>query len=86
MHGESTLNIEYSPDGKKKKNLVAMSDRSITVIYHGMSLTVLYMEAVAKRDKATLLPIIEKIVRPGSIIYSNECLSLILVIWIYLFF
>jgi transposase-like protein len=30
------------------------------------------MEAVAKRDKATLLPIIEKIVRPGSIIYSNE--------------
>ena len=49
-----------------------MSDRSITVIYHGMSLTILYMEAVAKRDKATLLPIIEKIVRPGSIIYSNE--------------
>ena len=34
--------------------------------------SITYMEAVAKRDKVTLLPIIEKIVRAGSIIYSDE--------------
>ena len=33
---------------------------------------VTYMQAVAKRDAATLLPIIQKVVRPGSIVYSDE--------------
>ena len=31
-----------------------------------------YIEAVEKRDAATLLPIIQKIVRPGSIVVSDE--------------
>ena len=31
-----------------------------------------YLETVEKRDAATLLPIIEKVVRPGSIVYSDE--------------
>lgn len=30
------------------------------------------MQTVEKRDAATLLPIIEKVVRPGSIVYSDE--------------
>jgi transposase-like protein len=33
---------------------------------------VTYMQTVAKRDAATLLPIIQKVVRPGSIVYSDE--------------
>ena len=35
-------------------------------------LAVTYMQTVAKRDAATLLPIIQKVVRPGSIVYSDE--------------
>jgi hypothetical protein len=35
-------------------------------------LAVAYMQTVAKRDAATLLPIIQKVVRPGSIVYSDE--------------
>ena len=31
-----------------------------------------YMEIVEKRDANTLLPIIQRIVRPGSVIYSDE--------------
>ena len=31
-----------------------------------------YMETVEKRDKATLLPIVAKVARPGSIIYSDQ--------------
>jgi hypothetical protein len=34
--------------------------------------SVTYMQTVAKRDAATLLPIIQKVVRPGSIVYSDE--------------
>lgn len=30
------------------------------------------MQTVEKRDAATLLPIIENVVRPGSIVYSDE--------------
>jgi hypothetical protein len=30
------------------------------------------MQTVAKRDAATLLPIIEKVVWPGSIVHSGE--------------
>ena len=31
-----------------------------------------YMEIVERRDSATLLPIIQKVVRPGSIVHSDE--------------
>jgi hypothetical protein len=34
--------------------------------------TVTYMQTVAKRDATTLPPIIQKVVRPGSIVYSDE--------------
>ena len=34
-------------------------------------LAVTYMQTVAKRDAATLLPIIQKVVRPDSIVYSE---------------
>ncbi|VDI57254.1 Hypothetical predicted protein [Mytilus galloprovincialis] len=58
---------KYNRRGRLKKELwvFGLADTSFKP-------AITYMELVEKRDAATLLPIIEKAVKPGTIIYSDQ--------------
>ena len=56
IHGESTLNIEYSPDGKKKKNIILIL---LQVKKHILTLILLALDSSSSSSHGGVLAVVK---------------------------